>query len=205
MAYPPQPQRRPGATAPAVRPPQPPSIIQGGARPRAPIAYDPGYAALGGPAPIIVQAKPSWSRPGSVTAAAVLAFIIAGLNLVAAMGYLFTSNAAGKFGADEFQAETLAYGLINLFAALALVAGAAGLLGRQEWGRWALCLGAGMDALYSLWRVIQGFVDDDSFGNPMGLLFIVMDVLIIVCALLPTTSAYLATRNPVHQSLGMRR
>ena len=160
------------------------------------MAYDPGYAALGIPAPVFVQAKPSWSRPGSATAAAVVAFIVGGFSLMGAMAWFTGAKIAQG---ESFGAEWMMYGAIDFIVALALVVGASGLLGRQSWGRIALCLGAGIDVCYSSYRVVTAFTSDGfGIGSPFSILFPVLDAVIIVCVCLPATTHYLATRNPLY-------
>ncbi|MCA1818751.1 MAG: hypothetical protein ABR562_02965 [Thermoplasmatota archaeon] len=163
-----------------------------------PMAYDPGYAALGGPAPIFVQAKPSWSRPGNVTAAGVIAFVVSGLAVFAAIFWFTTGefvssvdNGGGFFGDYAVKAQINAFA--NLGVALALVLGGIGTLGRQEWGRVALIFGAGGHAIYSAYRMM-----DRSF---VSLVWIFLDVVIIVLIVLPTTSIFFRTRNPVQPVL----
>ena len=200
-----QPSRPPAAAPRASGPARQPSraITPGpSAQPPRQIAYDPGYNALGGPAAIIVQAKPSWSRPGSVTGAVVVAFILAGLSLFGAIGWFTTSQFAD--GADRVGIETgskageaMVYGFVNLLVCVTLILGAVGALGRQEWGRIALCVGAGVDAMFSMYRIAVPY--SDFGGRNFGLLiFVVLDILVIALILLPTSTAFLRSHNPVN-------
>ncbi len=165
-------------------------------RPATPqIPRDPGYAALGGAAPIFVQAKPSWSRPGSVTGAAVVAFVVAGLVLFGAIGWFTAGQVAGDFNdaglkTGNFRTEATIYGIADLVIAIALVLGAIGALGRQSWGRIVLIIGAGCDLAFSLYMVaLQAHYFD--------IMFIVMDVVIIALMLVRSTTTFFATPNPM--------
>lgn len=167
------------------------------------VPYDPGYASLGGPAPIFVQAKPSWSRPGNVTAACVIAFIVGGFSLMGAMVWLTMSQGSRAFRAG-FESQWLVFGLVDLAVAILLIVGASGLLGRQGWGRMLLYAGAGLDAAYSTYNVVQAFLPGDgwTFSSPFSILFPVLDIVIIVCISLPPTAHFLATRNPLYPTPG---
>ena len=83
--------------------------------------------------------------------------------------------------------------------AILLIVGAAGLLGRQAWGRMLLYAGAGLDAAYSTYNVVQAFTNRDAFfSSPFSILFPVLDIVIIVCIAMPPTAHFLATRNPLY-------
>jgi hypothetical protein len=151
------------------------------------MAYDPGYASLGGPAPVFVQAKPSWARPGVVTASAVLAFIVGGLDLLASIGWFTTNEIAGVLG--ESQAEFVMYGMINLLIAVLLIAGGAGALGRMAWGRLLLYAGSGVGLLYA----VYGLVMKQHYHN-----IIDIALLVLIAALVSGSLAnrFFAGRDP---------
>jgi len=111
------PPSKPVAARPASQPAKPrvaTSLIPAPQqRPQMSVPYDPGYASLGGPAPIFVQAKPSWSRPGNVTAACVIAFIVGGFSLMGAMMWLTMSRVSRAFD-SAFEGQWLVFGVVDL-------------------------------------------------------------------------------------------
>jgi hypothetical protein len=161
------------------------------------IAYDPGYASLGGPAPIIVQAKPSWARPGLVTAAAVLGFIAAGMCVIAAIFWFTTSEFAGDvndvgISTGSYATKAMFHGIGNLLFAVGMVLGGIGAVSRQGWSRIALITAAGCEAAYSLYRIVDG-----TYGDLVNLF---LDIIIIALVVSPQASRYFNTQSPVQQT-----
>lgn len=157
--------------------------------PVAPMAYDPGYSSLGGPAPILVLAQPSWSRPGSVTAAATIAFVLAGIGLYSAFLWLGMNTLFGPFGVFAF--EAILYGIANLAIAAACILGGAGALGRKSWCRYALIFAVAVELCLCVYRITQGVW--------MGLIYVTLGALLLVFIHLPDASRFLSTRSPVSQ------
>jgi hypothetical protein len=158
-AYAPYPQQpypqQPYPQQPYPQQPYPPAYGQAGhleyPQPYGQPAY-PGYGAPGwnpyGPPPGI-------RRPGIVTAGAVLAFVCAGLLVVA--GALLFSGASFLHGLDGGEytgsatAELVVDGLVNLAAAALLIAGGVAVTGRRDRGRTMIFIGTGIVVVMAIY------------------------------------------------------
>jgi len=130
-----------------------------------------GYPVSGYPAPYGYPAAPAFPmaprgprRPGTVTAAAILAYVVAGLLILAGLGLLFGASAArdidNAVGSDNTTptAEMALIGLLNLVAGGLLIAGPSMYIFGNPRGRLMLRIGAGIcvpEAFY--WVIRLGF------------------------------------------------
>lgn len=149
------------------------------------MAYDPGYANLGH-APILVQARPSWSRPGIVTAAAVCAIVAAAMDTFGAFIW-FSFREVTEFTGGT-RAEYTLYGWLDFAFAIGLIVGAAAVFGRQMWGRYALVAFAVGDLAFSMVLLSQ---DHFSAFFPVPLYLVAA-----ITVMLPEATRYFQTRDP---------
>ncbi|MEX5720154.1 hypothetical protein [Geodermatophilus maliterrae] len=141
-----------------------------------------GIPAWGPPAP------PRPRRPGQVVAAAVLAFVQAGLVAVASayvlllastFGFLATvPGASDDAGASALVTEATVLTVVQLLSAIALVVGGVMVLNRRSRASWLTLVAAsgGQLALALYWLVrlstLSGFVDDTTGSDPSGVLVV---------------------------------
>lgn len=150
------------------------------------MAYDPGYANLGH-APIFVQAKPSWSRPGIVTAAAVCGIVAAAMDTFGAFIWFSYRDVREAFAGASHPEYTM-YGWLDFLFAIGLIIGAAGVLGRQMWGRYVLFAFAVGDVLFALSLLAQ---EHYSAFFPVPLYLVAA-----ITVMLPEATRYFRTRDP---------
>ncbi len=148
-----------------------------------------GYGATGYGAPVWGPPAPSRPRrPGQVVAAAVLAFVQAGVVAVASAYVLllastfgFLATVPGASGADEAGAlvtEATVLTVVQLLSAVGLVVGGVLVLNRRSRSSWlTLVLGFAVQlalALYWLVRLLTlgGLVDDAVGSDPVGVLVV---------------------------------
>ena len=152
----------------------------------------PGYAPYGYPVapgypPYGYPPAPGDIRPGIATAAAVFAYITAGLLILAGL-LLFLGGAIANDVEDSFNSGThigleLALdGVVNLVAGGLLIAGGVTLIGRSPNGRTLLSIGAGIVVAAALyWLVRFRDISDDSWVFDASL-FLVLAVLSLAFA-----------------------
>jgi len=169
------PYDHPGAYDPNAGYTGPPVPLPGGYPPPAapgyppPGAYPAGYPGYPPPSPYgYPPAFPppiGTGRPGTVIAAGALAYVNAGLLILAGALLVFGASAMNdfdnEFGSDHssMTAELVIDGLLNFKAAGLLIAGGVSLAGRKLVGRTLLSVGGGLviaEALYWLIRAHEG-------------------------------------------------
>jgi hypothetical protein len=173
-----QPAQSPPHGQPAQGYPQAPSF---GSMPNAPQEYS------SGPIP----------RPGSATAAAVLAFVQAGVTAVPGVLALLGSSSLG--GNAEGWASTIAI----LIGVALLIAGGVQLMGGK--GRTMLVVACGLELLISLYFIIRfaaldtGGSSDVSYGVGLiigfAVFYAIMPVVALVLTLGATTTQFLESRR----------
>jgi hypothetical protein len=98
-------------------------------------------------------------RPGTVTAAAVIGFVAAGLLVFAAIVLLTSVSAVNDFDtSDRFRSTTTEFGLdglLNLIAAAFLVTGGVKLLARKRTGQLLLWIGSGLTVAYAIYWMMR--------------------------------------------------
>lgn len=169
--YPPEPDQ-PGYTPPPVTspPPQAPPVAPGYQYPTYPPGYPPppGYG-YGYPPPYpypypqyLPYAPPGSGRPGLATTASVLAYVVAGMLIIAGIILLAGASLAHDLGSDggfdtrDATAELTFDGLVDFVTAGLLIAGGVLLAGRKPTGRVLLFTALGVDvaaAIYWLARL----------------------------------------------------
>jgi hypothetical protein len=191
----PAPMRPRAPMAPAA--PSPHAVVQR-VQPAYPVAYgsvayDPGYASIGN-VPIVVQARPSWSRPGIVTASGVLAIVLGAFAVIAAIGWLATNDVERTFGGDShLTVPPVARAITNLLIAVILIVGAPMALSRQAAGRWCIVAGGALSIAYDVVALID---QRGGFRNYWPLMTIFMAIPMITLILLPPATYYFVTKSP---------
>ncbi len=152
--YPPAGQQQPG---PAYGYPTYPEGYPQGYPQAYPYYAPPGYNAY--------NTSPAYGRPGTVIGAAVLAYVVAGLLILAGVilfsGASTINDIGDSFGADTSSATTelVLDGLLDLIVAGLLIAGGVNLSMRRPSGRTLLYVGVvivALDAIYWVGRVGGG-------------------------------------------------
>ena len=143
-----------------------------------------------------VYARPP-GRPGTVTASAVLAFVTAGLLIVAALFLFAGASLISDFGdavdrsTGSTTSELTLDGMINMIASVLLIAGGVMLTGRKPLGRTLLTVGSGIVVACSIYWLVRF----DTFGGGIvfyALLFGALVVIAVCMAYTATSRAWLA-------------
>jgi hypothetical protein len=136
------------------------------------------------------------ARPGSVTGASVLAYVLAGLLLLAGALLLFGASTVDSFG-NAFNTDTtsvtaeLAFdGFADLVAAGLLIAGGVSLSGRNVRGRTMLLVGAAITLIECVYWLVRTSADSGVF------------VFVLVLGALAVVSLVLAVGSTTSQWLG---
>jgi hypothetical protein len=150
----------------------------------------PGYAAYGYPA---YPSQSVHARPGLVLGASVLAYVLAGLLILAGALLLFGASFFNRLG-TELNSDTtsvtteLAFdGMANLFAAGLLIAGGVCLSGRLVRGRSMLAVGAAITLIECVYWLVRSSASGGVF--------------VLVFGALAAVSLVLATSGPVSRWL----
>ena len=152
---------------------------QGYPPPGYPYAYPPGYG----------QRPPG--RPGSVTAAAVLAYVAAGLLIFAALILFSSADFANSLGNDlntdtsSTTGELAVDGVINLVAAGLLIVGAVMLAGRRLQGRLLLTIGTGIVVVTAIYWIARF----NAYGGTVFFALLFSALVIVGLSLAYTTAA----------------
>jgi hypothetical protein len=192
----------PQPPSPYAGPPSPYGEQYPGAYPNAyPSPYGYPYpTGYGYPAPL-----PGERRPGTLTAAAVLGYIAAGLLVIAAL-IVFTGasivsdvdNATDGVSLDGYTAELTFDGFLNLIAAGLLIAGGVVMTGRRARGRTLYSVGAAIvlvDAVY--WVGRWGSVIADAGGLAFyAVLFAALSIIGLALAWTQAGTRWLAAALP---------
>lgn len=159
--------------------------------PPSPYAYPPpdGYAPPPGyPAPYPPGPPPRYplrvGRPGGTTAAAVLAFVLAGLLSIAAIlllaGSAVTNDIGNELNTDtSWTAEFVVDALINLVTAAALIAGGVAVLSRRRTGLYLMTVGNLVVVAAAVYWIIRFDVD----GGLVGFAIIYSGLAVVSAAL----------------------
>jgi len=142
-------------------------------------------------------------RPGTATAAAVLAFVAGGCLIVAALFLFAGASIINDIGStlnqntDPTTSELTIDGIINLIAAALLIAGGVMLTGRKVLGRTMLSIGSGIVVACSIYWLLRF----NSFGATVfyALLFGALVVIAVCMAFTTTSRAWLAAAQPSTQ------
>ncbi len=180
-------QPPPGYPPPGYPPGYPqPGYYQPAGYPYAP----PGYAYPQPYYPLQLQ------RPGTATTACVLSFVNGGLLIAAALLLFAGASVISDLGSvtqtyttfttTEFRLDAV----VNLLAAVLLIAGGVTLAGRRATGRTMICVGS----VIVIGAAIYWMTRFDAFATTVfyGLLFAAMSVLSIAMAFTTATKAWLA-------------
>jgi hypothetical protein len=152
----------------------------------------PGYPPPGYPYP---PARPG--RPGSATAAAVIAFVAAGLLIIAAIFLFSGASATNDFG-NDFNSDTssataeLSFdGVVNLVAATLLIVGGVILTGRKAKGRTMIAVATAIVIAAAIYWMVR---TSGSYGGTVffALVFAALVIIAVSLASTSTTRAWLA-------------
>jgi hypothetical protein len=152
---------------------------QGYPPPGYPYAYPPGYG----------QRPPG--RPGSATAAAVLAYVAGGLLILAALILFSSADFANSLGNDlntdtsSTTSELAVDGVINLIAAGLLIAGAVMLAGRKPRGRLLLATGTGIVVACAIYWITRF----NAYGGTVFFALLFSALVVVGLALAHTAAA----------------
>jgi hypothetical protein len=124
-----------------------------------PPGYPPYGYPYGYPPPYVA---PGSKRPGTTTAAAVLAFVTAGLLILAALALLAGASTINSLSTDQpffehgnVTGELYVDALINLFTGGLLLFGGLQLAGRKHTGLQLMCVGAGITVACSIYWLVR--------------------------------------------------
>lgn len=159
--------------------------------PAYPYGQQPGYPAYGPPQ----QLGPR--RPGLVIAASVLAYVNAGMIILAGALLLFGAAIVDDFESSagtgtDYGTEVALLGVANLIAAGLLIAGAVIFTGGKSTGRTMLSVGNGIVIALTVYWLVR--FSDDRFRNA-GDGFIVWGVIFAALAILPLAFSFTGQIN----------
>lgn len=157
------------------------------------MAFDPGYAALGGPAPILVHAQPSWTRPGTVTTAAILGVVVGAIGLMGGLWRMSIRDLEFLLGS---QARLFVDGMIGMMVGVALIIMGILAFSRNRMARWGLVGLACADAAFSMYLSLPR----GGFWGPTvyEYLFVAIDIIIVTLMVQRDAKRYFETRNPLY-------
>lgn len=157
------------------------------------MAFDPGYASLGGPAPILVHAQPSWTRPGTVTTAAILGVVGGAVGLMGGLTRMSIGEADLGFVS---KGQLFVDGMIGMMVGVALIIMGILVFSRNRMSRWGLVGLACADAVFSMYLSLPR---GRFWGtNVYEYLFVAVDIVIVTLMVQRDTRRYFETRNPLH-------
>lgn len=166
-----------------------------------PPAYGPGYGYP--PVPYPGRPDPAGERPGLAVAAAVLAFIDAGLLILSGALLLFGASLAASIAesvgdsSSAYSAEFAFDGVLDLVSAGLLIAGGVNMLGGRQVGRVLLTAGSGIVLVEAIYWPARFPVSAVPSTIVWDVLFSALAVLVLIFAWVPTVSRWLRRKAAV--------